>query len=125
MLAENINIRLGADTPNSSVVQSGAEPVPRPAVARVESAASQDKEPQPERAANSDLPAPGEPKSRSRLAFDEELSRVFIEIVDRSSGEVVHRYPPEEIVRHIDALIEQQHLRAGQGETGFLVDQSA
>ncbi len=125
MLVENVNLRLGTDTPTSSVVQSGAttaaKPAPRPAAER---AALLDEAPKREREADTDAPALEEPKSRARLAFDDELSRVFVEIVDRSSGEVIHRYPPENIVRHIDALIKQQHLPAGQGNTGFLVDQS-
>ena len=128
MLVENTNIRLVADTSVGSITQSGttaaATPALRPGSERVERTALLDEAPQRGRRADSDAPAPGEPKSRSRLAFDEELSRVFIEIVDRDSGKVVHRYPPEEIVRHIDALIKQQHLPAGQGDTGFLVDQS-
>ncbi len=128
MLVENVNLRLVADTPSSSVVQTGAttaaKPTFRPTSERVERTARPDEAPQRGRRADNDAPIPGEPKSRSRLAFDKELNRVFIEIVDLSSGEVVHRYPPEEIVRHIDALIKQQHLPAGQGNTGFLVDQS-
>ena len=128
MLVENVNLRLGADTSTSSVVQSdattAAKPAPRPAADRAERTARLDEAPQRGREADTDAPVLEEPKSRARLAFDDELSRVFVEIVDRSSGEVIHRYPPEEIVRHIDALIKQQHLPAGQGNTGFLVDQS-
>ena len=74
--------------------------------------------------ARADAVSAADISSRSRLAYDRELARVFVEIVGRRSGEVVHRYPPEEIVRHISALIEQQHLPAGQGDTGFLVGRS-
>jgi uncharacterized FlaG/YvyC family protein len=60
--------------------------------------------------------------SRSRLAYDKELARVFVEIVDLDSGEVVDRFPPEELVRHMKSLIEQEHLLGGQDGTGLLVD---
>ena len=43
--------------------------------------------------------------SRSRLTYDQELSRVFVEIVDPSSGEVIQRFPPEELVKHIDSIV--------------------
>ena len=63
--------------------------------------------------------------ARSRLTYDDELSRVFVEVVDPDSGEVVSRFPPEQIVRHIDNLIDQNLVPKSQGTTGFLVDQSA
>ena len=60
--------------------------------------------------------------SRSRLAYDKELARVFVEIVDPDSGEVIDRFPPEELVRHMKNLIEQDHLPSGQDGTGLLFD---
>jgi hypothetical protein len=60
--------------------------------------------------------------SRSRLAYDKELARVFVEIVDPDSGEVVDRFPPEELVKHMKSLIEQEHLPSGQDGTGLLLD---
>lgn len=53
----------------------------------------------------------GAGESRYRLAYDEELSRVFVELLDPDSGEVVQRYPPEELVRHMQDLLEE----AGHG----------
>lgn len=60
--------------------------------------------------------------SRSRLTFDDELSRTFIDVVDENSGEVISRFPPEKIVRHIQKLIEDGKIPGGAGETGVLVD---
>ncbi|MDH3594030.1 MAG: flagellar protein FlaG [Rhodospirillales bacterium] len=60
--------------------------------------------------------------SRSRLAYDKDLARVFVEIVDPESGEVVDRFPPEELVRHMKNLTEQDHLPSGQDGTGLLLD---
>lgn len=61
--------------------------------------------------------------SRSRLAYDEDLGRVFVEIVDRDSGEVIDRFPPEELVRHIDGLIEQNEARRRGSAPGRLFSQ--
>ena len=125
MLAENVSLQIAAAPPASSVTQVGgktaAEQNRRSAAGRAVAEATPPEVP----GTAAGTPALDEPKSVSRLTYDDELSRTFVEIVDRRSGEVVHRYPPEEIVRHIDALIKQQHLRAGQRDTGFLVDQSA
>ena len=61
--------------------------------------------------------------SRSRLAYDSELSRVFVEIVDPKSGEVVHRFPPEQIVRHIAALIDPPSPTEAKESTGLVFDE--
>lgn len=60
---------------------------------------------------------------RGRLAFDEELSRVFVEIVDPRSGEVILRFPPEQIVRHVAELKEAKAQAAKSGDTGLVLDQ--
>ena len=60
---------------------------------------------------------------RGRLAFDDELSRVFVEIVDRKSGEVVLRFPPEQIVRHMAELSEAKERSAKAEQTGLVLDQ--
>lgn len=49
----------------------------------------------------------GTGESHYRLTYDEELSRVFVELLDPDSGEVVQRYPPEELVRHMQNLLEK------------------
>ena len=61
--------------------------------------------------------------SRSRLAYDSELSRVFVEIVDPESGEVVHRFPPEQIVRHIAALTDPPSPTNPKESTGLVFDE--
>lgn len=61
--------------------------------------------------------------SRSRLTYDTELSRVFVEIVDPKSGEVVQRFPPEQLVRHMSELIDQNLLDSNAGGPGFVFDQ--
>ena len=55
------------------------------------------------------------------MAFDQELSRVFVEIVDQDSGEVVLRFPPEQIVRHIAELKEAKEA-AGKKPKEFVTD---
>lgn len=60
--------------------------------------------------------------SRSRLTYDTELSRVFVEIVDPKSGEVVQRFPPEQLVRHMSELIDQDLLDPGAGDPGLVFD---
>lgn len=65
---------------------------------------------------------PNDPTTQGRLAFDQELSRVFVEIVDKDSGEVVLRFPPEEIVRHI-AELKQAKEAAKSDDTGLVLDQ--
>jgi hypothetical protein len=68
-------------------------------------------------------PAPAMAQSsRSRLAYDQELARVFVEIVDPDSGEVVERFPPEELVKHMQSLIEQEQSSSAQDGHGLLLD---
>ena len=105
MIVEIGHIPLPAEEPQAKPTDSALRPVePVAAAKRSESAPV---------AAQS---------SRSRLAYDKELARVFVEIVDPESGEVIDRFPPEELVRHMKSLIEQQHLPSGQDGTGLLLD---
>ena len=60
--------------------------------------------------------------SRSRLAYDQELARVFVEIVDPDSGEVIDRFPPEELVKHMQSLTDQEFLSNTQTGNGLLLD---
>ena len=64
----------------------------------------------------------GDATRRGRLAFDQELSRVFVEIVDKDSGEVLLRFPPEEIVRHM-AELKQAKEAARADSNGLVLDQ--
>lgn len=43
--------------------------------------------------------------SLTRLNYDEELSRTFIEVIDRDSGAVVAKFPPEELVRYVQEVL--------------------
>jgi uncharacterized FlaG/YvyC family protein len=59
-------------------------------------------------AASSGSSARGESAQRPsqyRLFYDNEFSRVFVQVVDRESGEEIFRFPPEELVRFIDNSI--------------------
>ncbi|MDJ0607573.1 MAG: flagellar protein FlaG [Kiloniellales bacterium] len=63
--------------------------------------------------------------SQSRLAFDQELSRVFVEIVDSDSGEVVQRFPPEQIVRYFAEISDAAAEPIDTERTGLVLDQLA
>jgi uncharacterized FlaG/YvyC family protein len=69
-----------------------------------------------------ELSGPVSDTSRSRLAYDKELNRTFIEVVDVNSGEVVERFPPEEIVRHVEALLKQAEASRAAKRAGLVVD---
>jgi len=69
-----------------------------------------------------DLPDPTADTARSRLAYDKELNRTFIEVVDLKSGEVVDRFPPEEIVRHAEAMLEQAEASRAAKRAGLVLD---
>lgn len=53
--------------------------------------------------------------SEYRLVYDDEFSRIFVQVVDRSSGEEILRFPPEELVRFIDNSIERANARVTSG----------
>lgn len=59
--------------------------------------------------------------SEYRLVYDDEFSRIFVQVVDRSSGEEILRFPPEELVRFIDDSIERANARV---TSGLFLDQS-
>lgn len=117
MLVENLNLKPAAEAPPPRAPVDPATPK-QPAEARA-GRVSLRAEPDTESGLGR------ESSARSRLTYDEELRRVFLEIVDPNSGEVVRRFPPEQLVRHIDSLINQDLVPKSQGTTGFLVDQSA
>ena len=43
-------------------------------------------------------------EERARLAYDDELSRMFVEILDPKTGEVITRFPPERLVEQLKSL---------------------
>ena len=72
--------------------------------------------------ARADAASAADVSSRSRLAYDRELARVFVEIVDPESGEVIDRFPPEELVKHMKSMTEQDLLSSGRESAGLLLD---
>lgn len=74
------------------------------------------------RPSKAELIGPPRDTSRSRLAYDRELSRTFIEVVDVNSGKVIHRFPPEEIVRHIEALMKEAEAARAAKHAGLVLD---
>ena len=118
------------NTTNSGIVGESTTKEPAPAT-RIAGAGARGVAAGP--SAPAQAPQGGEAPSRSevlndatrrgRLAFDEELSRVFVEIVDHDSGEVVLRFPPEQIVRHIVELKEAKAQAANSDGTGLVLNQ--
>ena len=43
-------------------------------------------------------------EKRARLAYDDKLSRVFVEILDPKTGDVITRFPPERLVEQLNKL---------------------
>ena len=76
-------------------------------------------ESRPEAAPSGDGPKPADlslkTPSEYRLVYDDEFSRIFVQVVDRSSGEEILRFPPEELVRFIDNSIERANARVTSG----------
>ena len=72
--------------------------------------------------ARADAASVADISSRSRLAYDRELSRVFVEIVDPDTGEVVDRFPPEELVKHMKIVTEQETSSSRPDGAGLLFD---
>ncbi len=91
------------------------------AVERAEKAAPESKREAAPRERVKSAPAPTKP-SQYRLAYDEDRSRIFIQVIDPDSGEEILRFPPEELVRFIDKSIGT----GVPGNTpGLLVDRTA
>lgn len=114
MLVATANTALPAEQlyekPTAPAANRPTEPVVRKE--RVESDQKAEQSAQSPQAARS---------SRSRLTYDQELSRVFVEIVDPNSGEVIQRFPPEALTKHIDSIV-----AAADGEAedlGLVLDQ--
>ena len=43
-------------------------------------------------------------EERARLAYDEDLGRMFVEILDPQTGDVITRFPPERLVEQLSNL---------------------
>ncbi len=97
-----------ARTATPEVVESKAKPAPE-----------SKREAAPQARAKS-APTPERP-SQYLLVYDKELSRTFIQVVDRESGEEILRFPPEELVRFINNTIDNN---LSGSSPGMLVDRS-
>jgi uncharacterized FlaG/YvyC family protein len=62
---------------------------------------------------------------RARLAYDTELSRVFVEILDPRTGDVLNRFPPENLVEHLESFVDESDPRGGHVRAGRIVDELA
>lgn len=68
--------------------------------------------------------AVGENSSRARLSLDQEERRVVVEIIDPETGDVITRFPPEQISDHIDHVLEETNNQTNLGESGLILDQT-
>lgn len=63
--------------------------------------------------------------SRARLSFDKDLKRVFVEVVDAKTGDVIERFPPEQLTKHMDELLKASDRSDESGVgSGVLLDQT-
>ena len=60
--------------------------------------------------------------SRARLYYDSELSRVFVEILDPRTGNVVKRFPPQGTVEHLNGLLSERDSEAVARSVGRNLD---
>ena len=51
-------------------------------------------------------------EERARLTYDEELGRVFVEILDPRTGDVITRFPSERLVEHLNSLAANDEPRS-------------
>ncbi len=77
-------------------------------------------------------------QERARLAYDDKLSRMFVEILDPKTGDVITRIPPERLVEQLSSLADDDKSEAdaapvegfskligaaGGGATGRVLDE--
>ena len=62
--------------------------------------------------------------SRARLSLDPDHRRVVVEIIDPETGDVITRFPPEQITDHIDQVLEQTNNQTNLEESGLILDQT-
>lgn len=88
-------------------VVRGPEPKSVQPVEKAEKTQETEKQPQAKRTI-------AEPRSaHARLNYDEETKEVFVEILDPQTGDVLQRFPAEEL---------PERIRAAGGEVGSLVE---
>ncbi len=61
---------------------------------------------------------------RTQLGFNSELNRVFLEVVDTKTDEILETIPPEELVRFFSGLIERGETEEVPEQSGAVLDQS-
>ena len=61
---------------------------------------------------------------RTQLGFNSELNRVFLEVVDTKTDEIVETIPAEELVRFFSGLVESNETSEVADQNGGVVDQS-
>lgn len=61
---------------------------------------------------------------RTQVGFDNELNRVFLEVVDTRTDQVVEQIPSEEFVRFVQQQLEPPTKRASEEPNGAVVDEA-
>ena len=61
---------------------------------------------------------------KTQVGFDNELNRVFIEVVDTRTDQVVEQIPSEEFVRFVHEQLEPPARRASEESNGAVVDEA-
>lgn len=61
---------------------------------------------------------------RTQLGFNSELNRVFLEVVDTKTDEIVETIPAEELVRFFSGLVESGETPEVADQNGGVIDQS-
>lgn len=60
---------------------------------------------------------------RTQIEFNPELNRVFLQVVDTRTDEVVDSIPPEELVRQLKEQIEPRRVDQPAGPSGVVFDE--
>ena len=60
---------------------------------------------------------------RTQIEFNPELNRVFLQIVDTRTDEVVESIPPEELVRQLKEQVEPRRLDLPSTSSGAVIDE--
>ena len=80
-------------------------------------AEASERRPAPTSRADAAPAAEAAPADNARLSYDRETKRVYVEILDPKTGEVIQRLPPESAVSRM--------IELSDGRRGALVDSSA
>ena len=60
---------------------------------------------------------------RTQVGFNNELNKVFLEVVDTRTDQVVEQIPSEEFVRFVSEQLESPTQRADDDSNGAVIDQ--